>query len=69
MEFEKIEDAKEACEQLHGTRINGREITGWWCTAPAMPLPTHSTLLRSPVLLLLCDRAIFSALLVYACLL
>ncbi|KAI3431467.1 hypothetical protein D9Q98_004519 [Chlorella vulgaris] len=27
VEFEKIEDAKEACEQLHGTRINGREIT------------------------------------------
>ena len=28
VEFERIEDAKEACEQLHGSRINGREITG-----------------------------------------
>ncbi|EFN53940.1 hypothetical protein CHLNCDRAFT_25380 [Chlorella variabilis] len=27
VEFERIEDAKEACEQLHGSRINGREIT------------------------------------------
>lgn len=35
VEFERLEDAKEACEQLHGSRINGREITGacglpWW---------------------------------------
>ena len=28
VEFERIEDAKEACEQLHGSRINGREIVG-----------------------------------------
>jgi RNA recognition motif-containing protein len=28
VEFERVEDAKEACEQLHGSRINGREITG-----------------------------------------
>ncbi|PRW39211.1 serine arginine-rich splicing factor RS40-like isoform X1 isoform A [Chlorella sorokiniana] len=26
VEFERLEDAKEACEQLHGSRINGREI-------------------------------------------
>lgn len=32
VEFERIEDAKEACEQLHGSRINGREIVGEWCS-------------------------------------
>ncbi len=30
MEFERLEDAKEACEQLHGSRIAGREIVGAW---------------------------------------
>ncbi|KAL4429013.1 hypothetical protein ABPG77_006052 [Micractinium sp. CCAP 211/92] len=27
VEFEDLADAKEACERLHGTKINGREIT------------------------------------------
>lgn len=30
VEFENIEDAKEACERVHGSRIAGREVTGGW---------------------------------------
>jgi RNA recognition motif-containing protein len=30
VEFESLEDAKEACQELHGAKINGREITGGW---------------------------------------
>ena len=51
VEFEDIEDAKEACKEVHGTRVNGREITGaraalrcaalrvvgWVGTAPCRP--------------------------------